>query len=140
MLGEKLLGTTETLLEQAPQTPPADFRTRAGEALDRAFWIFISRFFDACLDAHPIAHCVDFTERNTALHHAKRARVHAEENDLFRLAAETTQIKFMRRPGVVERVVAMRNWRGKIQLLNCSGELASGCDQRVGGIRGCAGV
>ena len=48
---------------------------------------------------------------------AERTGVHAEKDDPLAAAAETAQILLVRRPGVRERVVDMRNGWSEIEFL-----------------------
>ena len=77
--------------------------------------MFPGRFPDGGINADPIAHGRHFTKRHTGLRHAKRSRVHAQENDSFFTISRKPQILLVGRPGIVERVVNVSDNTSKVQ-------------------------
>src|SRR5207248_5965192 len=101
-------------------------------AIETEHWslgIFFGRALDFRPNAEPIAHGHDLAERNTGLGHAERARIHSEKDHPLWVVAVTAQIKFMRVPGVIERVVNMGDRRGKLQFADRGAETSRSCDQ-----------
>ena len=111
MPGKKIFGAAKAPGKESPQSPPADFGAFTGKAFDRPFRMFASRFGYGRFDLQPVTHGIDLAKRHAGLRHAERAGIHAEEDDTFALVAESSQIIFVRRPGVLERVVNVRNGR-----------------------------
>ena len=75
---------------------------------------------------HPIAHGGDFSKWDAGLHHAKRAGIHAQKHHALARVAEAPQILFMRGPGVIQRVVNVRDRLGKAQAVHSRGKFLRG--------------
>src|SRR5437868_4288203 len=75
-----------------------------------AFWPF-----DLRLDLEPITDGGDLAERDAGLRHAERPGVHSEKNDAFPAVTEFVQIDFMRRPGVIQRIVNVSDGMFELQ-------------------------
>jgi hypothetical protein len=86
---------------------------------------------------HPIPHRRDFTEGNSDLRHAERSGVHAQKNHALAAAAKPAQIIFVRRPGVSERIVDVRDRRHEFQSFNLPGKFPRGGDQVFAGAGDC---
>jgi hypothetical protein len=111
MVAKEPLGRTETLREQSPEPSPADFRSVAIKAGDRPARMLVERATDRALDSQPSTHGGDLAERHADLRHAKGTGVHAEEEDALAAVSILTEIRFMRFPRVVERVIDVRDGR-----------------------------
>lgn len=125
VVGEEIAGIREAFGEQSPEAATTDFRARAGESFNRSFWVFSCGFSDGGFDFHPVAHGGDLTKRNTGLGHAEGARIHAEEQHAFGGGAEAVEVRLVRLPGVVERVIGVGNRWGEGESGEFAGE-ASG--------------
>src|SRR2546430_5555455 len=115
VVSEKIFGRAKSFRRQAPQPSAADFGARARKTFDRTLRMFTTRLADRRFDPHPIAHRVDFAKRHTALHHAERAGVHAEEKDTFEAGAVLADIRLARAPRVIEWIVNMCGGRERTQ-------------------------
>lgn len=132
VLGKKGRRTPEAFLEQAPKAPATDFRTRAGETLDRTLGILDRRALNGRVDSQPVAHGGDFTKWNPALHHAKRPRIHAKKDDSLVRRAVTSQVVFVRCPSVGQRIVDVADRRGETERVQRRRERQCSRSQRIG--------
>jgi hypothetical protein len=121
VLAEKLIGHAESFGEQPPQPLATDLAPRTGETLYSPFGMLVRRTTDLCFDAEPVAHGSDLAKRHAGLHHAEGAGIHADKQHALLIVGVTPQIRFMRRPGVTEGVVNVRDRRGaKVSALTTS--------------------
>ncbi len=109
MRGEETVGGAKPLSEQAPEPTATDFRARAGEPFDRALGMRPGRRRHVRHNPHPIADSGHLSERHAGLHHAKRPGIHAQKQNLAGLGGESFEVELVGGPGVVERVVDMRD-------------------------------
>jgi len=128
VVSEKILRRAKSFSRQAPQPSAADFGARARKTFDRTLRMFTARLADRRFDPHPIAHRVDFAKRHTALHHAERAGVHAEEKDTFAAGSVLAEIHLVCAPRVIEWIVNMCGGRGEPQAINGRTEFSCGSD------------
>lgn len=129
---EKGLRCAETLRKQPPEPPAADFRLWAVEADDAPLRVLAFRFAHGLVDAHPVAHGGDLAKGHAGLSHAKRSGVHADEDDTFGAAAKAPQIRLVRRPGVIERLIHIFDRRGEAQRSQSFTQGLGGGDQGFG--------
>ena len=90
--------------------------------------MFPARFADGRLDHHPVANRPNFPERHAGLDHAERPRVHSEEHNPFAGIAVFEQIRLVRKPGIIERIV---NVPFKTQPIYGRAEFSGGIDHLV---------
>jgi len=133
VLVKKGLRLAKTLGEVAPEPPAADFRLRAVKTEHGALRMLALRFAHGFADAHPVAHGGDLAKGDAGLRHAEGAGIHADEDDALRAASKTPQIGFMRRPGVVERLVNIVHRLGKAQRTEGFTQGQGGGDKGGGG-------
>src|SRR5262249_12270019 len=74
----------------------------------------------------------DFTKGDSRLHHSKRTGVHPEENDALRTVGELPKVRFVRLPGVLQRVINMRDWQAETEGFDAIRQLLCGRDQVPG--------
>jgi len=115
---EELIGRAKAFREQSPQTLAADFAPSAIEAHHRPFGMLGRGSLNRGLNAKPIAHCRDFPEWDTGLHHTKRTGIHSEEEHAFATIGIASQVNLVRTPGVNERIVNARHRRRELQCFN----------------------
>jgi len=111
MFGEEVVGAAESVGEQFPQALAADLAPRAGESGHGPFGMFVRGPANFCFNLEPIAHGRDLAKWDAGLRHAERTRVHAEKQNALLVARVTAQINLVRGPGVIERVVNVRDRR-----------------------------
>jgi hypothetical protein len=80
--------------------------------------MLIRRMVNSGLNAEPIAHGSNLAEGDTGLRHPEWAGIHSEEQDPLAAISVATQLHRVRAPGVDERVVNVRDWRGESQFGN----------------------
>ena len=97
--------------------------------------MFEARAFYRRLDAEPMADGGDFAEGDAGLHHAERPRVHAQEDDLLLGIPEFLQVRFVRRPRVIERVIDMGDRRPELEPIDLPRQFARGGDELPAGCR-----
>lgn len=119
---EKLVWPAKSRREEPPEPSPADLRTPTREAFDGSFRVFARRSSDLCFNPQPVAHGGNFAKRDAGLDHPERARVHAEEHDALRWFGELLEIRRVRRPRIVERVVHARHRHTELQPPSVGGE------------------
>jgi hypothetical protein len=105
MFSEELRGRSEAVGEKSPQTFSAYLRALAIEAGDQALRVLNVRFRNSPGYSQPVPDRIDFAEGHSGLHHSKRARIHAEEDNPLWALRELLDVMFVRFPGVLERVV-----------------------------------
>ena len=128
MIGKKIIGRTEAFAEEPPQAASADLTASAGEALNRTLGMLARGLTDSSINADPFAHGVHFAKGHPRLRHAERARIHTEENHLFRRRTGQLQILLMSSPRVVERVVHVLHRLGECERIAGSTQLTGGAD------------
>src|SRR5689334_24428099 len=82
--------------------------------------MFAKRPADVSCDSHPASNRVDFPEGHSCLCHAKRTRVHSQKDHAPSSAAKFPEIRFMRRPCVIERIIDEFDGDRKSTRLNSS--------------------
>lgn len=132
---EKLVGRSEALREEFPESLTADLCSRAGEAGDEPLRVFGRRFSDRGFDAQPVAHGRDLAEGHAGLRHAERAGIHAEKDDALPRGAIFSDVNFVRGPCVIERVVNVRDRRGKLQAIHSVPQFRRGLQDAIGYLR-----
>ena len=90
--------------------------------------MLIGRVINCGFNSEPIAHSSDLSERDSGLHHAKRTGIRPEKDHPFGTVGITPQICFVRGPGVIERVINVRNRRRESELAHCPPEFLGGLD------------
>lgn len=136
MIGEKFLRRAEAFGEESPEPPAADFRAGTIETEHRPFGMLHRRPADGRGDYQPITDGGNLAKGHTGLRHAERPGIHAEKNNSFFAAAEFPQIQFMRRPGVSERIVDVRDGRFELQAIHLRRQFLRGGDELLAdGIR-----
>jgi hypothetical protein len=115
---EELFGRAKAFREQSPQTLAADFAPCAIESHHRPFGMLVRGTLNRGLNAKPIAHRCDFSEWDTGLRHTKRTGIHSEEQHAFVTITIASQVNLVRMPGINERIVNIRHWRGESQFGN----------------------
>src|SRR5437868_1270970 len=99
------------------------------ETEHRSFGIFFARRIDAGANAKPIADGGDLAERNAGLRHAERPGIHSEKDHALRSIAVAAQINLMRGPGVMERIINVRDRRTELQFANGRAESLGGFNE-----------
>ena len=113
MVRKELLGRSETLGKEPPETLPADFHPAAIKTLHWASRMFESRAVDGGLDSHPIAHRGNLAKGHAGLRHAKRSRVHSQKDDFFPRCPKTPQVYLVGFPRINERVIDVNDRLGE---------------------------
>jgi hypothetical protein len=93
--------------------------------------MFVRRLVDLCVDAEPVAHGRDLTEGHAGLRHSERTRIHPHKQNPFPAVAVAAQIQLVRAPGVIQRVVNVRDRRRKAQRVGRIAQALCRSDQRV---------
>ena len=78
--------------------------------------MFIGRFPDGFVDAHPVSNHRDFSKGNASLHHAKGSRIHSEKDDSFPAGPEAFQILRVGFPRIIERSVDLVHGRAEFEV------------------------
>ena len=133
MVGEKFFRGGEAGGKEFPEAAAADLRARAGQPGDGTLGMGGGGLTGGRGDAEPVAHGGDFAKGNPRLDHAERPGVHAQKHDALGRTAEAGEVFFMRRPGVVERVVNMGHGRPETEPAHAVGEFLRGGDERADG-------
>lgn len=113
---EKVPGISESRGEQSPQPLAADLAARAIEPGYASLRMLVRWTTDFGANPQPVSHCSDLSERHPGLRHSKRTRIHAEKQDAFAATTVTSQIRLVPGPGVIERIVNMRDRLGETKL------------------------
>src|SRR5690606_27551695 len=102
---EEFVRRSETIASAAPQPRSADLRARTLEAEHRALRMCALRRLDIPRNPKPVPDHADVAKRHAGRHHAERARIHADEDDLSRrFGAVPLEIALMRLARVDQRV------------------------------------
>src|SRR2546421_1979507 len=99
------------------------------EARYRPFRMFVRRTIDLRFDPKPITDSGNLTEWHAGLRHPEGPGIHAEKQNAFRIVSVTAKINFVGAPGVAQRVVNVRDWRGEGQRVDGVAQSSSGRDQ-----------
>ena len=126
MVGEEVFDGAKAIRKQAPQPFAADFGARAGKAFDRTLWVFAARFANRRRDAHPGANGANFAKGHAGLHHAERSGVHAEKDHPFVAVGKLLQVRLVRGPRVIERIIDVCDRGREFDAVNDSAEFARG--------------
>ena len=135
MFGKEPFRRPETVSDQSPKPPAADFRTRTIKTQHRPFGMLMCRRIDAGMDLHPVPNRRNFAERHAGLYHAKWPGIHAHENNPFSAAGELPQILFMDGPGIIEGIVNGGDWWMEFEAVNRRRQTACCPQQRFVGAR-----
>ncbi len=136
--GEEPIGAAEQLFEEPPQALAGDLGATAREALDRALGVLRGRYADGGGDADPIAYGGDLAKRDAGLHHAERARVHADEEHATGRVAVAIEVDAMGGRSVDERVVDDRDRGREREAIEARDQVLVDRDERrEGGAHGC---
>lgn len=131
VFAKKFLRLGESRGKESPEPLAADFRTLAGESLNRPFRMLRRWWVDFRRDPQPVAYGGDLAEGDAGLHHAERPRVHAEKENTFATAAKFLKVRFVRCPCVIERVVNVRSGSREFQTRDGIAQFA-GCEDEFG--------
>ncbi len=112
---EKILRHSKSPGKQTPESPAAHLRAGAIEPADCAFGMLVGGFPNGRLDAQPVSHRGDFSERNSGLGHSERAGIHAHENDALGSGGVPSEVRLMGSPGIIQGIVDVRNGRTERQ-------------------------
>ena len=118
MMLEEVFRFTKALRKKFPQSLAADLRARAIETQNGPAGMLVGRAFNNGFYLHPVPHRTDFPERHPRLHHAKRPRIHAQENDFLPRPAKAFQVHFVSLPGIEQWIINMSHRQRKAQLLH----------------------
>jgi len=131
VLLEKIRSCLKSFGEQTPQPFAADFAARTVKPEHRPLGMFQIRLADFRRDPEPIAHRGNLAKGHARLCHAEGARIHAEKNHALGRFAEAPEIKFVRGPGVIQRVVNVGNGRRKTQFADGIAKAFGRIDERL---------
>jgi hypothetical protein len=123
MFREKIFRRPKPLGEEAPETPPADFRAETVKTLNEPFGVFARGLVYFGGNFEPIPDRCNFAEGNPRLRHSERAGIHSDENDALAAAAVFLQIQFMRSPRIVQGIINMSDRQAEFQTPGRNSEL-----------------